>query len=286
MVRFFLTVGLAALIAMPVRAQGYWAGEGYVVPKDGLTLRVRSTQLVSKVVVDIGDRVKKGDILLQFDDRTARIDMQIAQLNHRKRELELKLAFARMEVAKASVSRVQADSDRLQKIGVSKEELSKKEAELAAARAELAATEFQVELAKVEVETAKAFVTAEESKIAELSLQAPFDGTIVARYTTVGEFVKPEQGLLDMVGGKYLIEAPVPSRLLSQLKDKTPIEIALDVDAGEKTFKSQVALIGPVIDPRTKTVKVQFAIPESEMKEMKPGLVVTVKIGTRKKEDE
>ncbi len=287
MIRFLLSAGLTILFGMPGWADGYWAGEGYVVPKDGVTLRVRSTLLVSKVLHDIGDQVKKGDVLMQFDDRNAKIDLQIAMLNVKKKELELKLALARMEVAKAHVSRSQADFERLQKLfgtnAISKEELTRAEADLSAAKAEVASAEIQVEIAKAEVDTAKAFVASEEAKIDELSLRAPFDGVIVARYTTIGDWIsKPDQGLFDMVGKIYLIEAPVPSRLLSTLKDKTPIEIAVDSDGGDRTFKAQIALVSPVIDPRNKTIKVQFSIPEAEMKALRPGMLVTVKIGTKK----
>jgi multidrug efflux pump subunit AcrA (membrane-fusion protein) len=106
---------------------------------------------------------------------------------------------------------------------------------------------------------------------------------IVARYASVGELIsKPDQGLFDLVGTTCLIEVPVPSRLLSSLKDSTPIEVAVDVQGGEKTFKTKVVLIAPVIDPRNKTIKVQFSIPEAEMKTLKPGTIVAVKIGTRK----
>ena len=290
MVRIWSTAWLTVLVALPVHADGYWAGEGYVVPKDGVTLRVRSTQLVTKVLHDVGAHVKKGDVLLLFDDRNAKIDMRIADLNLRKKEFELKQAMARMDVSRAGISRFQAEAERLQKLHasnvVSKGELAKAEAALATAKAEFAAAEVQIEIAKIEVETGKAFVSAEEAKIDELTLRAPFDGVIVARYTTVGEWIsKPDQGIFDLVGTTYLIEAPVPSRLISLLNDKTPIEIAQEINGGEKTIKAKVALIGPVVDARTKTIKVHFAIPEAEMKNLKPGMLVVVKVGT-KKDDE
>jgi RND family efflux transporter MFP subunit len=290
--RFTIAASLLMLTALSVRADGYWAGEGYVVPKDGVTLRVRSTQLVSKVLKDIGDSVKKGDILMQFDDKNAKIDMQIAQLNLKKKELELRLALARADVAKTVVVRAQIDFERIQKLAnnganaVSKEELAKAEGVLASAKAELTATEVQVELARIDVDTAKAFLLAEEVKLEELRLCAPFDGTIVARYAAVGEWIsKPDQGLIDIVGTTYLIEAPIPSRLVSTLKDTTPIEIAVDEQNGERTFKVKVALIAPVIDPRNKSIKVQFTIPDAERKALKPGTLVTVKIGTKKDEE-
>lgn len=285
--RWIMAAGLMLLAVLPVRADGYWAGEGYVVPKDGVTLRVRSSLLVSKVLADIGTSVKKGDVLMLFDDRNARIDMTIAQLNLKKKEFELKSAMARMDLTKAVISRTQTDFERINKLVrdnlASQEGLTKVEGALASAKAELAAAEVQVELSKIDVETAKAYILAEETKIEELTLRAPFDGTIVARYTTVGDISKPEQGLFDLVGTTYLIEAPIPSRLVSLLKDQ-PIEVALDVQGGEKLFKVKVALIAPVVDPRNKTIKIQFAVPETEMKSLKPGMIVTVKVGTRKDE--
>lgn len=285
--RFLLAAIVASFSALPIHADGYWAGEGFVVPKDGVTLRTRSTQLVSKVLREVGDQVKKGDVILQFDDRNAKIDLRIADLNLRKKELELKLATARMEIAKATVARAQSEMERVQKLlsgnVITKEEVARKEADYASARAELTATEVQVEIAKIDVDTGKSFVAAEEAKIDELSLKAPFDGLIVARYTAVGEWIsKPDQSLIDLVGSQYLIEASVPSRLISQLNDKTPMEVALDKDGGEKTFKVKVAVIAPVIDPRTKTMKVQFSIPESIHKTLKPGMTVAVKIGVNK----
>jgi multidrug resistance efflux pump len=175
--RFILAVGLMALAAPTVSADGYWAGEGYVVPRDGVTLRVRSTQFVSKVFKDVGDPVKKGDVLMQFDDKNARIDMTIAHLNFKKKEFELKLALARTDLTKAVLSRVQTDFDRVSRLVrdnvVSKEEIAKVDGALASAKAELIATEVQVELAKIDVETAKAFVHAEESKFDELRVLAP-----------------------------------------------------------------------------------------------------------------
>jgi len=134
--------------------------------------------------------------------------------------------------------------------------------------------EAQSELARLNVEIARAGVATQQLKLEAFAVRAPFDGTIVSRSVAPGELVaKPDQPLLEIIAGPHQVEVALPDQLFPILKQGSAVYVETD---NGKNYKAAVSLISPVLDPRTRSVKVRVALPAEMETALPVGLVVRV----------
>jgi multidrug efflux pump subunit AcrA (membrane-fusion protein) len=120
---------------------------GEVVPAEWATVSAQTGGTVSSVLVEPGDEVAEGDLLIQLDATDAELAVQQAQVALTAAEAELALlradplpeevavAEAQIEAAQAGVSQAASERDRLRS-GATTAEIAAAEAEVAAALAE------------------------------------------------------------------------------------------------------------------------------------------------------
>jgi RND family efflux transporter MFP subunit len=106
-------------------------------------------------------------------------------------------------------------------------------------------------------------------------IEAPISGTIIARNVDAGDttssypaFVIAKQEQVKAVG-------VVPEKLYSKVKRGQETQISLDAFPG-RSFKAKVSRISPVLDPLTRTGKVEVAVDALSL--MKPGMYARVEI--------
>jgi HlyD family secretion protein len=123
------------------------SASGVIEPQDRASLTFEQPGLVAEVLVEVGDEVKKGDVLARLDTgqlalqvrqaqaSLASAEAQLAQLEIGARPEEIAAAEASLRAAEAQVSSAAAQLDRL-KVGATEAEIAAAEADLAAAMAE------------------------------------------------------------------------------------------------------------------------------------------------------
>jgi RND family efflux transporter MFP subunit len=153
---------------------------GTAKPFAEATLSTKLMGTVEEVRVREGDRVRRGDVLLELDAR----------------DLDAKAAQAEAGLAEASAVLREAE--------VNAERMRMLFAEEAAPMAQLDAAETGLARARAGVETAKA-AAAELSAVRDYAtLRAPFDGTVVRRLVDAGSFAAPGAPLLVVQDGRRL----------------------------------------------------------------------------------
>ncbi len=130
----------------------------------------RTTGYLKRYVVDIGAKVKEGDLLAEID--TPELNQELAQAR-----AQLVQAQAALALAKTTADRW---ADLLKTASVSEQEAAEKQADL--------------ELKSATVEAARANVRRLENLQSFERVVAPFDGTITARGTDVGQLVNAGSG--------------------------------------------------------------------------------------------
>ena len=283
MIRFMLVSSIVLSMAARLSAEGYWSGEGQVIPRVAIGLRTPTPQRIVKMNYQIGQSFKKGDILFQFDDRNARLEQQLAKTTLSKREMELKLAETRINISKAHLKRVKTEKSRIEslvdKAATPKSELDRIVVELEGAQTEVEGYAIHYEIARVEVETAKLLLDIENLHLEALVVRAPFDGIVVGQFCNVGDLVsKPDQDIYQIFGLERIVEVAMPARLVSSTKIGTEVEISFDKDFGDKVIKGKLDLISPIVHSQTKSVKIQIKLDDSA--NIHPGMLATVKIPT------
>ena len=180
---------------------------------------------VTRLYVDVGDEVKKGDLIAQIDQVTqkntlsnqqatleqGRAGLQSAQAEYYSRKAGLESAQADLASREADLKQAISDYDRLKPLlaqdAISQQEVQTAKTNVDKARASVAAAKAAIKTAQAAVVTAQANIASNEADIrkAETNLstastdlgyttiRAPIDGTVVAVVTEQGTTVNANQ---------------------------------------------------------------------------------------------
>jgi multidrug efflux system membrane fusion protein len=185
-------------LASPARPADELRFTGRVQAATTAALSSRIAGMVDKVNVDEGDRVKKGQVLIELSAPELKDDLDAAT--------------ARLDQAKAEVEQAEA--------AVQEAEARAKTADAArdAAAAEIARARAGVKVAQAGVEVAQAAVRRAQTQLGFTRIIAPFDGVVERRTVDVGTTVGPQrQG--------------ESASLVTVIQDD-PVHVVFDVDEG------------------------------------------------------
>ncbi|MEC9363762.1 MAG: efflux RND transporter periplasmic adaptor subunit [Pseudomonadota bacterium] len=213
---------------------------GSVTAERDADLSPRVSGLVQRVRVDAGDRVSKGDTLIEFDDRLAALALRRADA-----------ALAEGRALLDESRRLREEGERLSADGsIPRSQFLTREAEYAAAQAALARLQ------------------AERDEQAELLARhrvvAPFDGVVTRRFSDEGEWVATGTPVLQLVATDPLrIDVRMPQRQLGSLDERTRIEVRLDA-LPDRRFDARLGASVPVADPSTRTFLARVLVDNDE----------------------
>ncbi|MFP2924704.1 efflux RND transporter periplasmic adaptor subunit, partial [Pyxidicoccus sp. 3LG] len=186
---------------------------------------------LTRVSVNVGDTVKRGQALAQLDTSNARIAAN--QARAAKAAADAALDGAKTELERA---RVLAQSGSLPRASLDKAEVGHRQAEAQAAQA------------------AAALDSAQEA-LRDATLTAPFDGVITSRSRNEGDYVSPGTAIFGLVNTQALeVRAPVPEALVDRVKVGTVVKGTLNPSGAP--FEARVTSLGATIDEQTRTVEV------------------------------
>lgn len=201
---------------------------------------------VGEVKVDVGDQVKKGDILATLvDDRfkwdRAEKAAEVNQANAKISTAKARLALARQELKRISDLRTSAAYSKA-RFQDKELEVTRYVAELGEARAALVRAQASLKMA--------------ETDLRYTAIRAPYDGVITQRHTEAGAFVKEGAAIITMVSHKDIeIEADVPSHRISGLSPGT--KVTFELTRGT-VIPAHVRAVVPEENLRTRTRLVRF----------------------------
>src|SRR5690606_33803512 len=136
-----------------------------LVPRHEAQVSAKVAGVISELLVDVGDSVKKGQPMARLDSTTMRINVEQAR--------------AAEAVAQAGYENAALEYERAKKLhasgGVAQAGLDRAEAGHAQAKAGLA--------------QARAARRAAEQALADHTIRAPFSGVVTGRLQNVGEFI-------------------------------------------------------------------------------------------------
>ena len=231
----------------------------------------RVSGYISKRNVDIGDRVKTGDLLVEIsapeiDHQLAQAEATLAQNKAAVAQILANKELARVTaeredplVRKGFESKLQGDTNRLN--------LQAQEAQVAVAKANVAAQEAQVKVAR------------QQKKY--LSVLAPFDGVVTKRNVNIGDLV---QG--DATSGTFMFTVMESEVIRTQVY--VPQDQAFGLAPGVKavvrvpelpgrTFPGTVTRVAYALQPGTRTLLAEIDI-ENPDEVLTPGLYCTVEL--------
>lgn len=155
---------------------------GTLQPTRSVSIGSELSGTVSRVLVDVNDKVKKGQVLVELD--TAKLNDQIV-----RSRAALDSARAALALANATMKESQANFDRLQEVSRLSGGKVPSKTELDTAAATLDRSKANVLSAEANVVSAKATLSTDETNLARASIRSPIDGVILTRSVDPGNAV-------------------------------------------------------------------------------------------------
>jgi membrane fusion protein, multidrug efflux system len=206
---------------------------GTVVAVNGAQVTTEAAGVVDSIRFESGQEVKAGTVLLTLDTHT-----DIA---------ELKALSAQAELARNELARF----ERLYGLeSISKAELDRRQSEYdqAAARA-----------------------AAQQARIAQKTIRAPFSGELGIRQVNLGQFVAPGNPIVSLQSlDPVYVNFSLPEQNLARLREGLQVRLSVDAYPGE-TFEGRISAIEPEVDTATRNVRVQATVPNPQRK-LRPGM--------------
>lgn len=155
---------------------------GTLQPTRTVTIGSELSGTVSRVLVDINDEVKKGQLLVELD--TAKLRDQI-----KRSSATLAQAQAKVAQAVATSKESQASLARLEEVSRLSGGKVPSQTELDAARAALERARADEASARASVADARAALSTDETNLSKASIRSPIDGTVLTRTVEPGNAV-------------------------------------------------------------------------------------------------
>jgi multidrug efflux pump subunit AcrA (membrane-fusion protein) len=254
---------------------------GTTQPARQVSLRAQVEGRLLSLQVDLGDPVKKGQILARLDDSLlatsvtqGKAELAALQSEVSRAQTHVKSAQAEAEQARAELQQAQVDAKRLLSLS-SAGAITKQQAELAQTAAATAqqrlnsviaqiATEQQaVAAAKGRVEAQRATIAQAQERQSYALLASPITGVVVGKVSEPGNLVQPGGEILRLGDfSSVKVEVLVSDLELSKVQVGQSVQVSLDAFANE-VVTGKVTRISPAANRGALQGSVEITIPNS-----------------------
>jgi HlyD family secretion protein len=306
-----VTVNVEALRARDLEA--IVSASGKIQPKSQVNISANTTGRVTRLAVEEGERVKRGQFLLEIDPRSLAGQLQRGEAGVAAAQSTLQQTRTQVEQARTNVAQAQAQLDLarqtlkrqqdLWKDGLTtKQELERAESDVKVRDADLKAREADVKSREQDVQTREQQIRQEQAGLAttrynlnQVILTAPMDGLVTRRNIEQGETAV--MGTMNNAGTVLLTIADMSVLEAEVEVDETDIPnvtlgqaAKVTIDAvPDRTFRGHVTEIGnsPIQSStqaqtgqrQATNFKVVITIDEA-VPDVRPGFTCTAEITT------
>lgn len=202
-------------------------------------LRAEIGGAVTGVLVEAGQSVRAGDVLVRLDDLAIR---EVA----RSAESAVRVAREQADQARRNLAR----AERLAAAGAVSEQAVEQ-----ARAGQLAAEAAQAD--------AEARLSTAQQQLSRSAIRAPFAGVVSARPVSLGDVVQPGTLLVKVVDPASMrLEAAVPLAALGTIRTGTQVDFTVP-GYPDRVFLGTVDRVNPTVDPATRQVRIRARIPNT-----------------------
>ena len=210
-----------------------------------IRLAAQRDGLIQAVMVEEGDRVKKGQVLARVDSRQAGIGVELAKAELARAQAQATLLEARYAFAQREATR---NANAAQEGAISKQIADDKHTEAHAMQADLAAATAAVSVSVAQLKQA-------EFEVEVRQIRAPFDGRIVKRNAKPGDGISTlnvtELFQLTPVAPR-IVRADIDEAFIDHVKVGMLAEIISETNPDQK-WQGKIIRIGEVFGSRKQT---------------------------------
>ena len=210
---------------------------GSLRSRQGVMIRPEVAGRVKSIAFTEGQRVGKGQLLVQLDDQ---------------------LQAAQVAQAKAEMSIAEANHKRNQEL-VAQNFISKRSVDESAAALEVAQAKHALALATLQ----------------RLKILAPFDGVTGLKQVNVGDYLKDGADIVNLEDiDAVLVDFRLPERYQSKIRTGQVAQLNVDALPG-RPFSALVQAVDPLIDANGRSVGIRGCI-DNRQRQLRPGMFARV----------
>lgn len=212
---------------------------GTLRARQGVMIRPEVSGRVQRIGFTDGQRVKRGQLLIQLDDT-----LQQAQLKQAE--------------AQASIARTNLQRSR----------------ELVAQNF---VSQSAVDQNAAALEVAQAQVALAQAQVARMRIVAPFDAVAGIRTVSLGDYVKDGADLVQIEDlSSVWVDFRLPERFMARVKNNQPVDVTLDAMPSRR-FKGQVEALDSLLDANGRSLLVRARL-DNPGGELKTGMFARTRI--------
>jgi multidrug efflux pump subunit AcrA (membrane-fusion protein) len=268
---------------------------GTLAAVDEVTISSEAEGRVSKLLNDLGDRVKAGQTLLEldnekpqynFDQQKATLDSTLAKYGAPD-TAHLPPIEKTPDVVKAQAELVQAKqayerADELHKRQlVPRQTLDDADAMLRSKQASYDSSLQNAKNLKATIDASDAAMKLAARQLRDTAIRAPFDGIVQKRLVNLGEYVKVQTPVMAVVRVDPLkVTAEIPEKMAPWIQGGQPVDLLVDAYP-DRVFTGKISRISPSVNAATRAFAFEALVPNADAV-LKPGTFARVKIVSSK----
>lgn len=266
--------------------------DGKVKPVKEVNINTKATGRVEKINFEIGDVVKKGDILFVLEQKDIKLQVSQAEAVYKialatfnktkggsleQQDVQLKSAY---ETAKTNYEDAKLNYERTQALydvgGVSKQGLESAQSRYKIAQEQYNSAKVNYELTKskinpenistasAQVDQAKAGYEMAKSQFENTIVRAPIDGVITSSNVRIGEMISGAVVAMNIADlSSVTIDVGVTEQIINKIRvnDSVAVEIGA---VSKEPIAGFIKNISPVADSKTQAYSVKIAMPNKD----------------------
>ena len=264
---------------------------GTLTAVDQVTISSEADGKVSRILADLGDRVKAGQVLLQIDNEKQ-------QYSYEQQQAALARALAQYgasdpqnlpdiektpDAQRANADLVQATqaferaSELFKRTLISQQALDDARAALQSKRAIYNAALQNGKNLRASIQASEATMKLAGRQLRDTEIRAPFDGFVERRLVNLGELVKSQTPVMAVVRLDPLkVTAEIPEKMAPWISVGQQVDLQVDAYRDRK-FSGKLSRISPGVNTATRAFPFEALVPNSDTV-LKPGTFARVHI--------
>lgn len=239
--------------------------------------------IVLAVEVDVGSKVKKGDVLVRLDGRDA--SLRLAQANAARAQAAARIGMnkgeafdpkkmAEVRAAKEAMDLAVTDAERTKSLfesgGVPQAQWDAARTRAEQARAQYDTAINGAQQAWAGLTAADAQANLAQKAVSDTLIRAPFDGAVSERRITPGEYCQVGKVVVVVVQQDPLrLRLDIPEADAGQVAEGRDVSLSVAAYPG-RVFHGKVARIGAAIKTQTRSLPLEAEVPNPDGA-LKPG---------------
>jgi len=229
-----------ALAAAPVELREVELTQSAEAVVEAIRQSTVSSQIAGRIVdlrFDVGDRVKKGDVIARIDERAA--------------SQALAASEAQVRSAEANLTNARAQYERSRQLFAQKF--------ISQAALDKAESDFKAAESQVKAMLAGAGQAATERSFA--TIVAPYTGIVSARHVQLGEMATPGKPIMTGFDPSSLrVTATVSASQVAAIQAQSRARV--EIPSAGRWIEAKALTIVPSADPRTHSTEIRIDLPE------------------------